>query len=161
MHVEFLLEEPSAEAALKNLAPRLLPNETTFAFHVFNGKPDLLKNVAPRLRAYRHWIPHDWRIVVMVDEDRQDCRGLKTRLEEAATQCGFETKTSARGACFKVLNRIAVEGMEAWFFGDGEAVRSAYPRISRKALAQRFIVKPRLMHPLRWRLTLNQDVYNG
>jgi len=31
---------------------------------------------------------------------------------------------------FKVVNRIAVEELEAWFFGDVDAVRAAYPKVS-------------------------------
>ncbi len=34
------------------------------------------------------------------------------------------------------MNRIAVEELEAWFFGDVQALRAAYPRIS-PTLAQR------------------------
>lgn len=29
-----------------------------------------------------------------------------------------------------MVNRIAVEELEAWYFGDWEAVRQAYPRVS-------------------------------
>jgi len=133
MHIEFLLEEPSAEAFLKNLIPKLLP-QPTFNFHVFSGKPDLLKKLPLRLRAYRRWIPDDWRIVVLVDEDRKDCHVLKTQIEQAAIACGFATKTSARGGAFQVLNRIAIEELEAWFFGDSEAVLKAYPKVSARML---------------------------
>jgi hypothetical protein len=38
MHILFFVEEPSAEAALANLLPKLLPNLTTFQFVVFQGK---------------------------------------------------------------------------------------------------------------------------
>ena len=31
---------------------------------------------------------------------------------------------------FQVLNRLAIEELEAWFFGDIEALNAAYPRIS-------------------------------
>ena len=43
MHVEFLLEEPSAEAALTAILPKILVDDVTFGFHVFEGKQDLLK----------------------------------------------------------------------------------------------------------------------
>lgn len=32
-------------------------------------------------------------------------------------------------ATVQVVNRIAVEELEAWYFGDWEAVRQAYPRV--------------------------------
>jgi hypothetical protein len=41
------------------------------------------------------------------------------------------TKSAAKpGEQFKVLNRIVVEELEAWFFGDVEAIVKAYPHIS-------------------------------
>ena len=32
---------------------------------------------------------------------------------------------------FQVVNRLAIEELEAWFFGDIEALRAAYPEVSR------------------------------
>ena len=51
-HMEVLTEELSMEAFLEVLLPRLLPPETTFALHSFQGKSDLLKNLPSRLHAY-------------------------------------------------------------------------------------------------------------
>ncbi len=131
MHVVFLLEELSAQALLLELLPRLLPAGTSFEQVVFQGKKDLLAQLAKRLKAYKQWIPSDWRIVVLLDEDREDCRRLKAQMEEAARGAGFPTKThpGAHGR-FVVLNRIAVEEMEAWFFGDVPALVAAYPGVS-------------------------------
>jgi len=137
MHIEFLVEEPSMQAALENLLPRLLPPETTYRILVFEGKPDLLKKLPDRLRGYAGWIPPDYRIVVLVDKDRQDCHELKRRPETAAREAGLSTKTGAGGARFQVLNRIVVEELEAWFLGDIEALRQAYPRLP-ATLEQRF-----------------------
>jgi hypothetical protein len=136
MHIEFLVEEPSMQAALENLLPRLLPAQTTFRILAFQGKPDLLSKLSVRLRAYANWIPPDYRIVVLVDEDRQDCRELKRQLEAAARQAGLSTKTSG-GARFQVLNRIVIEELEAWFLGDPEALRQAYPGLP-ASLERRF-----------------------
>ena len=41
-HVEFLVEEDSAEALLKGLLPKLLPAGVSFAIHPFQGKRELL-----------------------------------------------------------------------------------------------------------------------
>lgn len=86
MHFEFLVEELSTEAALSNLVPNILEAEHPFAIHPFQGKPDLLANLPARLQAYRTWLPKDWRIVVLIDEDREDCKALKGQLEKAAKQ---------------------------------------------------------------------------
>ena len=130
MHIEFLVEEYSAEAALKNLLPSILSEETTFAIRPFSGKQDLLSQLPKRLNGYQKWLPEDWRIVVLVDRDRESCRTLKTRLEDAALQAGLATKSSVRGqGRFAVINRLAIEELEAWFFGDPEALVQAYPRV--------------------------------
>ncbi|MGH8884162.1 MAG: DUF4276 family protein [Egibacteraceae bacterium] len=72
----------------------------------------------------------DTRIVVLIDEDRQDCAQLKARLDEAAAKAGLITKSVAGpGEPFAVLNRLAVEELEAWFFGDCVALRAAYPGV--------------------------------
>lgn len=130
MHVEMLLEEPSAEAFLQVIFGAVLPPPVTWNPIVFQGKDDLLRKLEPRLRAYRKWIPDDWRIVVLVDEDRQDCRLLKRQMETAAVNAGLTTKTSLRGTAFTVLNRIAIEELEAWLFGDVPALAEAYPGVS-------------------------------
>ena len=132
MHLEFFLEEPSAEAALEVVVPRVVGPAVTFQFHPHQGKQDLLAVLPNRLRAYASWLPADWRIVVLIDEDRQDCHILKAQLEDIAQAAHLVTKSvAAVGQSFQVLNRIAIEELEAWFFGDVEALRQAYPRLPR------------------------------
>jgi len=116
------------EEALKNLLPRLLPADTTYRLLNFQGKHNLLKQLPARLRGYS-WITEDYRIVVLIDEDRQNCLALKQQMEDAAQQAGLSTKTRAGGTRFQVLNRIVIEELEAWFLGDMEALRRAYPRL--------------------------------
>jgi hypothetical protein len=131
MHIEFLVEEPSSEAALRNILPKILKEQTTYAIHPFRGKPDLLKKLPDRFRGYRAWIPGSWRIVVLVDADEGDCREIKAKLENAAIKAKLITKSAVRrGSQVQVLNRLAIEELEAWFFGDVEALNAAYPRIS-------------------------------
>jgi len=129
MHIEFLVEELSAEAALRHLVPKIVPG-VDIQFRVFQGKQDLLSKLPILLKGYSKWIPADWRIVVLVDEDRQDCLELKRKLESAAIDAKLATKKSAENSYnFQVLNRISVEELEAWFFGDVEALHRAYPKI--------------------------------
>ena len=130
MHIEFFLEEPSAEAFLQEIVHKLLPADVTSSFIVFQGKHDLLTNLKPRLKGYRNWISDDYKIVVLVDEDREDCKKLKAKLEAAAAAAGLATKTNPKRGSFVVLNRIAIEELEAWFFGDISAMTAAYPRVS-------------------------------
>ena len=132
MHIEFLLEERSAEVALASILPKILPDDVILKFHVFEGKQDLLKELPKRLKGYRQWITDDYRIMVLIDEDRQNCNELKTQLENAAHEAGFVTKSSTLpNGDFQVVNRLAIEELEAWFFGDIGALREAYPKVSK------------------------------
>jgi hypothetical protein len=128
-HVEVLVEEVSMEAALRVLLPKMLGDEITFQVYPSNGKQDLLDNLPDRLRGYQTWLPEAWRIVVVVDRDDEDCSGLKQRLQRLAREAGLTTKTSVGDAPWQVVNRLAIEELEAWFFGDMDAVRAVYPRV--------------------------------
>jgi len=129
-HVELLVEELSMEATLRLLLPRILGADgPTFQIHTHLGKANLLRNLPGRLRAHSKWLPDDWRVFVVVDRDEEDCRDLKECLEVAARSAHLCTRTDSGAVC-QVVNRIAVEELEAWFFGDMPAVRSAFPRVS-------------------------------
>lgn len=129
-HLEVLTEERSMEAFLETLLPRLLPAEATFAIHSFQGKADLLKKLKNRLRGYARWLPRNSRIVVVVDRDNENCRELKAQLETSSADSGLITRSRVRSGYWQVVNRVAVEELEAWYFGDWQAVRNAYPRTS-------------------------------
>jgi len=118
------------EAFLRGLLPRLLPEGRTFEIHAFQGKPDLLGKIEKRLLGYRSWLPDDWRVLVVVDRDEEECMALKQRLEQAAANAGLITRTKAGATSWQVVNRIAIEELESWYFGDWEAVRAAYPRVN-------------------------------
>jgi hypothetical protein len=130
LHLELLVEEPSAEAFLRALLPRLLPPNRTFEVHAFQGKLDLLAKLQGRLRGYATWLPADWRVVVVVDRDDDDCRELKQRLETIAVTAGLRTRSRTDRRPWQLINRLAIEELEAWYFGDWTAVRTAYPRVS-------------------------------
>jgi len=128
LHVEVLVEERSMEAALRVLLPRVLA-ETTFQVYPSQCKDDLLNRLPDRLEGYSNWLPEDWRIVVVVDRDDDDCDGLKQRLEQMASDAGLRSRSGANGQPYQVVNRLAIEELEAWYFGDWDAVRAAYPKV--------------------------------
>lgn len=105
------------EALLEELLPRVIPGHT-FGIHPHQGKPDLLDKVEQRLRAYARMTWPDLRVVIVVDRDGDDCFVLKKRMTDAC-----------RAAGCNALCRIAIEELEAWFFGDVAALRSVYPRL--------------------------------
>ncbi len=127
MHIEFLVEEPSAEAALQNLIPKICGDGISFDIHAYRSKSDLLSKLLKRLKGYRNFMPPDWQIVVLLDKDRENCIDLKEKLDKAANEAGLVAKSMAQdGSRFQVLNRIAIEELESWFFGDVEAIHRAY-----------------------------------
>lgn len=115
------------EAFLREFLPRLLV-QTTFEVYPFQGKTDLLGQLSNRLRGYSTWLPQGWRIVVVVDRDDDDCEALKHELEVRIEAAGLVSRTMAAGGNWQVASRIAIEELEAWYFGDWETVRRCYPR---------------------------------
>jgi hypothetical protein len=128
-HLEILVEEPSMETALRLLLPKII-EYASFEIYPHQCKEELIARLPQRLRGYRSWLPASWRILVIVDRDDDDCRDLKEKLEKMARAVGLKTKTMTHGGIYAVVNRLAVEELEAWYFGDWEAVQCAYPRVS-------------------------------
>ncbi len=125
-HVEFLLEEESMEAFLNGFLPRVFPH-LDYQCHPLGGKKSTLKKLPDRLRGYAGWIPENWRIVILIDQNGEDCHDLKAQLEAFAQRAGLPTITNPGGKPAIVINRIVIPRLEAWYFGDWEAVRQAYP----------------------------------
>lgn len=128
--LEFHVEEPSMEAFLQAWLGRVLPEGCTFGVHRYPGKHALLRRLGNRLRAYAKWITCELRIVVVVDRDSDDCKELKSRLEQICHDAGLRSRRAAGGPDWEVVTRIAIEELEAWYFGDWQAVRQAYPKVS-------------------------------
>lgn len=130
-HVEVLVEEPSMEAALRVLLPQLL-GEVSFEIYPHQSKQDLLGKLASRLHGYANrragdaWFRDHCRILIVVDRDDDDCHELKKRIDELAAAAGL----SAKGPGRQLISRIAIEELEAWYFGDWQAVRAVYPKVS-------------------------------
>jgi hypothetical protein len=124
-----MVEEPSMEIALETLLPKLLRQGIQFELRQFGCKSELLKRLPERLSAYASWLPKETLILVVVDRDDEDCKALKARLNAAASNAGLVTKSAPKRGYFQVINRIAIEELEAWFWGDWNAVRSAYPKL--------------------------------
>ncbi|MBD2569819.1 DUF4276 family protein [Anabaena lutea] len=122
MHIEFLVEESSTATALKFIVPKIIGDIHTFEVHNFGNKNSLLKRLPERMKTYASFIPDDWRIVILVDEDRANCQELKKKLCDASS-----VVTTKKGNI--VLHRIVVEELESWFIGDVAAIRAEYEKI--------------------------------
>ena len=84
MNLEILVEERSAEQALRALLPGIIPG-IAFEIRVFQGKPDLLRKLPNRLKGYATWIVHaNTSLIVLVDRDDDNCLALKADMENMA-----------------------------------------------------------------------------
>ncbi|MDT0441599.1 DUF4276 family protein [Streptomyces johnsoniae] len=132
--LEILLEEPSAEAALRILIPRLVPGAAEhqdFELRKFNGKADLLRKLDGRLRGYSAWAAAAGvRILLLVDRDDDDCADLKKKIDGLAASSGLPVHRGGAlwsGGTFRAC--IACEEIEAWYLGDPAALRKVYSRL--------------------------------
>ncbi len=132
MHVEFLVEDSSSEAAIEVLLDRLLratPNgdEHTWRIHPFNGKQRMLTRLPNVLSGI---LQADFAnaVVVLIDADKDDCVELKRRLQEVVATCTDHQQS--RPSETHIWVRIAVTELEAWFIGDSEATRAAYSGVT-------------------------------
>jgi hypothetical protein len=135
-HIEFLVEEPSMEAALRLIVPKIV-GDLSFEVYPYQCKQDFLQKLPARIRGYAAWLPPDWRVVIILDRDDDTCLDLKQQLEIMVFGAGLRTRSQAAGGPFQVINRLAIEELEAWFFGDWEAVRIAYPNVSNSIPAKK------------------------
>ncbi|MGO9741579.1 MAG: DUF4276 family protein [Roseiarcus sp.] len=135
--LDIFVEEPSVEDFLRVMLPRCLPEFRNFKVVPHQGKGDLLAKLESRLKVYAGGSLRGRRVVVLVDRDVDDCLVLKRRLEEISARVGLTTRTRDP-AGWRVANRIAIEELEAWYFGEWSAVERAYPkaRLSQKERAR-------------------------
>jgi len=92
------------EAALRLIIPKI-SSGLSFEIYPYLCKQDLLSKLPARLRGYAAWLPQDWRIVVVVDRDDDDCASLKQNLEMAARDAGLITRTQRGRAATKQVWR--------------------------------------------------------
>jgi hypothetical protein len=128
-HVEILVEEPSMEAALRIILPKII-GHLSHEIYSYQCKQDLIAKLPERLAGYSHWLPKNWRILVVVDRDDENCSVLKASMEAISADVGLLTRSTAGDQDYSVVHRLAIEELEAWYFGDWPAVKSAYPRVS-------------------------------
>ncbi|MCU0482466.1 MAG: DUF4276 family protein [Anaerolineae bacterium] len=136
VYLEFFVEESSMEVALKYLIPRILEHKLEGEHYDkdirnLKGKDGLLRKLPDRLQTppkpnYDHHY-----LFILVDRDNDDCRKLKQQLETIAQNAGLITR-SANPQNYRVVNRIVIEELEAWYFGDIEAIKKAYPKYKPK-----------------------------
>ena len=113
MKIVFLLEEESMKFYLDELLPVILPDGIRFQTVPHRGKDDLRKSIPIKLRGWKE--PEEIRFVVVHDQDNNDCRKLKKDLQKICDAIRPN-----------VLVRIPCRELEAWYWGDLDAVSAAF-----------------------------------
>ncbi len=134
MTIVFLLEEKSMKYFLDGILPQILPADVSYRTIPHEGKSDLQKSISIKLKG---WTQADTKFVIVQDQDANDCRELKQKLVELC-------KPYKRD----VLVRIACHELEAWYFGDLNAVSEAYGKDLRGLENKRtYRVPDDIIHP--------------
>ena len=106
----FLLEESSAKAMLDELLPRVLNSAIRFRCVPFQGKQDLEKQLARKIRDYQN---AQARFIVLRDLDSHpDCVAVKARLLDACRQSGKQSQCLVRIACCELESFYLADGLE-------------------------------------------------
>lgn len=114
MNLVFLLEEESAKHFLNELLPRILPCDVSFDLIAHQGRRDLQKSIPRKLKA---WQKPDSFFVILHDLDNNpNCLDLKSKLRSLCPQAMDNVP----------LIRIICRELEAWYFGDLNAVQKAF-----------------------------------
>lgn len=137
VHFEILVEDQSGQKALEILIPKIIGANHTYKIHAYKGIgkiPKGMKTVKdpskrifldqlPRLlKAYGNYFhTTNYKAVVFVvcDLDDKCLKTFKRELLKVLNSCNKKPETRF---CF------AIEEGEAWFLGDKQAVKKAYPR---------------------------------
>ncbi|MPM85284.1 hypothetical protein SDC9_132362 [bioreactor metagenome] len=108
----FMTEEVSMEVCLKNILPKLLPDDVTFQIIPHEGKQDLEKSIPKKLRAWNDHEDVEYKFIILRDKDGGDCITLKDNLVKLCSNAGRSD----------TLVRIVCNELESWFLGDLKAV---------------------------------------
>jgi Domain of unknown function (DUF4276) len=146
MHLEIHTEDSSTKELLEILLPKIIGSNgdvNSWRLHPYKGIGRLPKNLDARadptkrllldqlpsiLKAYGK-TPKTGCVVVVVDVDSRDFNSFLAELKTVLSACNPAPET---------LFCIAVEETEAWYFGDKDAILSAYPK-ARKAEINKYV----------------------
>lgn len=135
-HLVFLLEGPSERDALAEWLPRWLPDDVQPHFLVFEGKQDMEKRMALKMR---YWQLPNSRFLVLRDKDSGDCHAVKAALRARCDEAGRAD----------AVVRIACHELESFFLGDWPAVAQAFeqPRLAALARSAKYRDPDRIAAP--------------
>jgi hypothetical protein len=136
MHIEILVEDASGGKLLAALLPKIFGSQGephTWRLHSYKGIGRIPRNLNagtdPAKRILLDQLPRILRgygktpgvdaVVVVLDSDQRNCVDFLAELKVLAAACHPAPST---------LFRIAIEEIEAWYFGDRQALMTACPK---------------------------------
>lgn len=130
-----LVEEDSALVFVREIASRLdIAARTTIIR--FDGKNDLDRSIPVKLGRWQS--PEPFRFLILRDSDGGDCLALKSRLKSLIPP----------HASMKTRIRIVVQELEAWYFGDPDALRVVgYPAVASACARAKFRTPDAIRNP--------------
>ncbi len=131
IHLVFMLEEESAKHFLEVVLPKILPPVISYELIPHQGKSDLQKSIPRKLTAKTR--PNSFFVILHDLDANPDCIALKNELRLLCAPARQHTP----------LIRIISWELEAWYFGDLDAVEKTFPRFR----ADRHKRKPRYRYP--------------
>ena len=116
--VYFLVEEESMEPILKAIVREIIAKEDDYKIITHEGKQDLKKSLSEKIPNLFK-VPNAY-VVVLHDQDSNDCKKLKKELNDIIKdKCADSQKQK-----YKI--RIVCRELENWYFGDFDALESAF-----------------------------------
>jgi hypothetical protein len=146
----FLVEGEAEKHLLDSLMPRILPDDVAFRVIPFQGKQDMEKRMAMRIRAYQN---QQARFIVLRDQDSHvDCIALKHSLLARCQGTGREAHC---------LVRIACTELETFYLADLAAVGQALdmPELKKHQENKKFRTPDRLGNPSKEIRALTKNRY--
>lgn len=138
MHFEILVEDRSGKDALDILIPKIIGSAHTFIIHSYKGIGGIPKNMRNADDASKRMLLNI--LPKLLKGYGKTFAGYRNYRAAVILVCDLDDKCLKifRKELFTVLNRchptpetrfcIAIEEGEAWFLGDLDAVKAAYPK---------------------------------
>lgn len=148
-YIEILIEDQSGSILVEKIMDKYAENKENFTYRIHGFKgigkiPSKIGNVTD-IKTYRlltdlplylkgmdaslRNLSGKKAVFVLLDADREDCAKMKNHLVQMYQTLGITVE---------VFFCIAVEEMEAWLLGDGEALLKAYPQ-AKRSLLQKYV----------------------
>jgi len=126
----FLVEEESMQHILEVIVPKIINEQDEFKIFTHQGKQDLKKQLSEKVPILLK-NPNSY-VLILQDQDSNDCKKLKKELNDLI-------KDKCDNQKYKI--RIVCRQLENWYFGDFEAIQSAFNNVKREKFENKAIFR--------------------